>query len=119
MSAKGEEFRIIDQTDAVLGDLVGVVRGLHVRAAVNKVLDAGRTSTDPKGVRGVLTEDQAGVATSTSSQSRPSSSRPLLFGVRPPHCLKKNSTSRSRQASRSSRTHSGSRKRWFGPLSPR
>lgn len=54
--AKGKPFRIIDRADEVLGDdLVGVVRSTHMRAAVNKVLAAGNTSTDPKGVKDMLT----------------------------------------------------------------
>jgi hypothetical protein len=48
--AKGEPFRIIDRPDEVLGDLVGVVRTRHLRAAINKVRAAGATSTDPKGI---------------------------------------------------------------------
>jgi three-Cys-motif partner protein len=48
--AKGQPFRIIDRTDEVLGDLTGVARGLHIRAAINKVLAERNTSTDPKGV---------------------------------------------------------------------
>lgn len=48
--AKGEAFRIIDKPEEILGkDLVGVVRTLHVRAALKKVLADGNTSTDPKG----------------------------------------------------------------------
>ena len=30
-------------------DLAGVVRGLHLRAAIRKLLEAGKTSTNPKG----------------------------------------------------------------------
>ncbi len=49
--AKGEPFGIIDKSREVLGDdLAGVVRGLHLRAAIKQVLAAGKTSTDPKGV---------------------------------------------------------------------
>ena len=48
--AKGESFPIIDRTDVILGDdLAGVVRTLHLRAAIKKVLEAGRTSTNPRG----------------------------------------------------------------------
>ena len=48
--AKGSPFRIIDRTDDILGDdLAGVVRTLHLRAAIKKVLEAGKTSTNPKG----------------------------------------------------------------------
>lgn len=49
--AKGVPFRIIDQPNEILGDdLVGVVRTLHLRAAINKVLDANKTTTNPRGV---------------------------------------------------------------------
>ncbi|MGH3513623.1 MAG: three-Cys-motif partner protein TcmP [Pseudonocardiaceae bacterium] len=48
--AKGEAFRIIDRPGEVLGDLVGVARGLHLRAAIKKVLAEKKTTTDPKGV---------------------------------------------------------------------
>jgi three-Cys-motif partner protein len=41
-----------------------------------------------------------------SSQTMPSSSRPRAFGVRPPHCLKKNGTPAAREASRMARAHS-------------
>lgn len=53
--AKGEPFRIIDKPAEILGDdLVGVIRTLHVRAALRKVLAAGDTSTDPKGKNDLL-----------------------------------------------------------------
>lgn len=53
--AKGEAFRIIDKPEEILGkDLVGVVRTLHVRAALKKVLADGNTSTDPKGKKDLL-----------------------------------------------------------------
>lgn len=49
--AKGETFCIMDKSDEIFGDdLAGVVRSLHLRAAIKKVLAAGKTSTDPKGV---------------------------------------------------------------------
>lgn len=48
--AKGKPFNIIDRPDEILGDLVGVARGLHLRAAVKKVLADKKTTTDPKGV---------------------------------------------------------------------
>ncbi|MDE1674333.1 three-Cys-motif partner protein TcmP [Nocardia gipuzkoensis] len=48
--AKGEPFRIIDRPADVLGDLAGVARTLHFRAAIKKVLVDGKTTTDPKGV---------------------------------------------------------------------
>lgn len=55
--AKGDAFRIIDKADEILGeDLVGVVRSLHVRAAMNKVLAAGKTTTDPKGKNDLLNQ---------------------------------------------------------------
>jgi three-Cys-motif partner protein len=42
------------------------------------------------------------------SQTRPSSSRPPAFGVRPPHCLKKNGTPAVTHASRIALTQAGS-----------
>jgi len=48
--AKGEAFRIIDRADEVVGDLIGVARGLHLRGAIKKALAEGKTTTDPKGV---------------------------------------------------------------------
>jgi len=47
---KGEAFTILDRHAEIVGDdLVGLVRTMHFRAAINKVLAAGKTSTDPKG----------------------------------------------------------------------
>ncbi|NME80096.1 three-Cys-motif partner protein TcmP [Rhodococcus sp. 105337] len=52
---RGKAFRIIDRPQEILGeDLVGVVRTLHLRAAIKKVLAAGKTSTDPKGKNDLL-----------------------------------------------------------------
>ena len=49
--AKGQAFKIIDKPDEIFGDdLVGVVRTMHLRAAINKVLAAKKTTTSPKGV---------------------------------------------------------------------
>lgn len=49
--AKGQAFRIIDRSDEILGsDLVGLVRNMHFRAAINKVLAENKTTTNPKGV---------------------------------------------------------------------
>ena len=49
--AKGQPFKIIDRSAEVLADdLVGLVRTMHFRAAINKVHAAGGTTTDPKGV---------------------------------------------------------------------
>ncbi|BEP13992.1 hypothetical protein acdb102_23030 [Acidothermaceae bacterium B102] len=49
--AKGQAFTIFDRSDEVLGDdLAGLVRTMHLRAAINEVHAAGKTSTDPKGV---------------------------------------------------------------------
>ncbi|MCW2855450.1 MAG: hypothetical protein JWR52_1065 [Marmoricola sp.] len=54
--AKGEAFRIIDRAEEVLGsDLVGAVRGLHLRQAIKNALSAGATTTDPKGVDDLYT----------------------------------------------------------------
>lgn len=48
--AHGKPFRIIDRADEVLGDLAGVARGMHLRAAIKRVLADKKTTTDPKGV---------------------------------------------------------------------
>ena len=54
--AKGESFRIIDRPEVILGDdLVGVVRALHLRAAINKVRDEGKTTTQTVRVKDMLT----------------------------------------------------------------
>lgn len=45
-------------------------------------------------------------------------SRPPAFGVRPPHCLKKNATRSLRHCRQSSSTHSVLSLRWRGPDSP-
>lgn len=48
---QGETFTIMDRAAEILGeDLVGAVRTMHLRAAIKKVLAAGKTTTDPKGV---------------------------------------------------------------------
>jgi len=48
---KGQTFRIIDRSGEILGDdLGGLVRTMHFRAAIKKVLAAGKTTTDPTGV---------------------------------------------------------------------
>lgn len=50
--AKGASFRIFDRADEILGnDLVGLVRTMHLRAAVNEVFAANKTSTNPKGAK--------------------------------------------------------------------
>lgn len=47
--AKGQAFKIIDKANEIFGDdLVGVVRTTHLRAAINKVRAAKKTTTDPK-----------------------------------------------------------------------
>lgn len=49
--AKGQPFRIIDRPGEILGDdLVGLVRTMHLRAAIIKVLVAKKTTANPKGV---------------------------------------------------------------------
>jgi three-Cys-motif partner protein len=53
--AKGESFRITDRPDEILGELAGVVRDTHLRAAINRVRDAKKTSSDPTGVRVTMT----------------------------------------------------------------
>jgi hypothetical protein len=53
-----------------------------------------------------------------SSQTLRSRTRPADFGVRPPHCLKKNGTPALRHWSRMSRAHSAAIERRPGPLSP-
>lgn len=52
--AKGEAFRVLDRYDEVFGDLAGVARGLHLRAAMKRVLADGRTTTSPVGVTNLL-----------------------------------------------------------------
>lgn len=48
--SKGAPFRIVDKADEILrSDLVGSVRGLHLRAAIDRLFKAGKTTTDPKG----------------------------------------------------------------------
>lgn len=52
--AKGKAFRIFDRADEILGDdLVGLVRTMHLRAAVKEVLAANKTTTNPKGVQDI------------------------------------------------------------------
>ena len=49
--AKGEPFRIIDRPDEIFGnDLIGVVRTLHLRAAINNARNSNKTSTKTTGV---------------------------------------------------------------------
>ena len=53
--AKGQPFRIVDRADDILrSDLVGSVRGLHLRASIDRLFRAGKTSTDPKGKKDYL-----------------------------------------------------------------
>jgi three-Cys-motif partner protein len=52
--AKGKAFTVLDRYDEVFADLVGVARGLHLRAAMKKVHAAGLTSTSPVGVKDLL-----------------------------------------------------------------
>lgn len=52
--ARGEPFRVIDRYDEVFGDLVGVARQMHLRAAIKKVHAAGLTTTNPVGAKGLL-----------------------------------------------------------------
>lgn len=71
--AKGEAFRIIDRPEEILrDDLVGVVRTLHLRAAIKKVLADGKTSTDPKGQNDLL---NLALKPASASASRPSAPR--------------------------------------------
>lgn len=45
--AKGQAFRIIDRSKEILGDdLVGMVRAMHLRAAINKARAAEKTITE-------------------------------------------------------------------------
>lgn len=54
--AKGHAFKIIDKTTEIFGDdLVGVVRAMHIRAAIKKVQDAKKTTINPKGVKDLYT----------------------------------------------------------------
>jgi three-Cys-motif partner protein len=52
--AKGEPFRVIERYSEVFGDLAGVARGLHLRAAMKKAHVAGLTKTSPVGVKNLL-----------------------------------------------------------------
>ena len=52
--AKGESFRVLDRYDEVFGDLVGVARQMHLRAAIKKVFVAGVTTTHPVGAKKLL-----------------------------------------------------------------
>jgi hypothetical protein len=52
--AKGQPFRVLDRYDEVFGDLAGVARGMHLRAAMKKVLAAGLTTTSPVGESNLL-----------------------------------------------------------------
>lgn len=50
--AKGQTFRIIDRSEEILGDdLAGVVRGMHLRVAINRARVAGKTTTETKNVK--------------------------------------------------------------------
>jgi three-Cys-motif partner protein len=54
--AKGQSFKIMDRPQEILGDeLVGLVRDMHFRSSINKVRIAGKTSTDPTGLKNLLT----------------------------------------------------------------
>lgn len=52
--AKGESFRVLDRYAEVFGDLVGVAREMHLRAAMKKVYAAGLSSTNPVGVKKLM-----------------------------------------------------------------
>lgn len=52
--AKGATFCVLDRYTEIFGDLVGVARGMHLRAAMKKVHAAGLTSTSPVGVNKLL-----------------------------------------------------------------
>lgn len=50
--AKGQGFKIIDRADEILrDDLAGLVRGTHLRAAINKAREAKKTTTETKNVK--------------------------------------------------------------------
>lgn len=50
--AKGKGFTILDKADEILGDdLAGLVRGTHLRSAINKARDAKKTTTETKNVK--------------------------------------------------------------------
>ncbi|AIY15956.1 three-Cys-motif partner protein TcmP [Pimelobacter simplex] len=50
----GQPFRVLDRYGEVFGDLAGVARGMHLRAAMKKVLAAGLTTTSPVGENNLL-----------------------------------------------------------------
>ena len=105
-------------------------RKSHTRGALKVLEEVGKivsvSKTDGKPAGATLTRkaasspssNQRTSETGTASHSWPSRSRPVAFGVRPPHCLKKKGTSAARQASRSSRTQSRRMGRYPGPDSP-
>lgn len=51
---RGEAFSALDRYDEVFGDLAGVARGMHLRAAMKKVHASGLTTTSPAGVNKLL-----------------------------------------------------------------
>lgn len=52
---KGETFRIYDRLDEILGsDLLGVVRGTHLRQAVNQLRKVGETTTQTVRVKDMM-----------------------------------------------------------------
>lgn len=53
--SKGSPFRIIDRPSTVMGDLVGVVRTKHLRAAIDRCRREGKTSTETRNVKNVST----------------------------------------------------------------
>jgi three-Cys-motif partner protein len=54
--AKGEAFRIIERSGPILGDdLVGVVRTTHLREAINRLRDEGKTTTQTVRMKDMLT----------------------------------------------------------------
>lgn len=52
--AKGEPFRVLDRYEELFGDLVGVARKMHLRAAINKAFQLGWTTTNPRGINNLL-----------------------------------------------------------------
>ena len=90
------------------GEAYGVATDATVTAAVQALKTSGELVVRPERSRlrervvglADLTRGWRGAGPASDPSMRPSSSRPPAFGVRPPHCLKKNGTSAPTQRSR-------------------
>ena len=50
----GHPFTVLEKYGEVFGDLVGVARSMHLRAAWKRAFDAGLVENTPRGVRDLL-----------------------------------------------------------------